>query len=253
MLLRETLPAWLRDHLDRVNPNPSHDTTYAIIEIARVVDMIANHTPPPVQLAAPDPDPKLDEYKRAIDSLSAHLDEERRASVRRSEIIDEVRTILGVKAGELLVDAAARVVAERDKLREEANRLATWRTSRAGENVRAPENVGDDLERHQCVVFLGPSKGVQITPPAEPLEPVYFVRFGVDANATPARPTYNHTRGDSLYDPCPECAALQSRAELHLRIRDLNDRIRDLEQQNRELLAKDAATARAAALSGKAA
>jgi len=247
MFLRDKLPVWLRDRVAKLNPHPSDDLQVAVVELAAVVDEMLKHYAPPCEtLTAPDPaptNPRLDEYKRAIDSLSAHLDEERASVVRMSETITEALSLLGAKSGESLAEVSSRVVLERDHGRH------MHAITRA--NVRAPDNIGDDIERHEdrsVELIIGRRAGVHVYPPAF-TDRLYFVRV----DEMRARPTYNHTRGDALYDPCPECAALQSRAELHLRIRDMKDRVSDLEQQNRELLTKIAEADRAAALARKAA
>lgn len=47
-------------------------------------------------------------------------------------------------------------------------------------------------------------------------------------------PSYNHTRGDGPFAPCPECLSLMSRDALLDLVRDLQARVDDLEQQRRE-------------------
>ena len=40
----------------------------------------------------------------------------------------------------------------------------------------------------------------------------------------PGRPTFNHTRGDRPFDPCPKCLVLMSREDLIALVRDLTER-----------------------------
>ena len=40
----------------------------------------------------------------------------------------------------------------------------------------------------------------------------------------PGRPTFNHTRGDGPFDPCPQCLVLMSREDLIALVRDLTER-----------------------------